>query len=515
MTSPVDVAIAVAGIAKERLIPVFASWMGGAGVEAGRQVLNTAGISTYDTPERAVRAFMDLHRYSRNIEALQEVPANLPVRLQFDRDHARRLVNTAVETRQSWLSEFNARALLTAYGIPITPCIAAATADEAASAAESLGFPVAMKIDAPRIVHKSDAGGVKLGLSSAGAVRDAYRAITETVRDRHPEVVINGVAVQPMVVSTGIELIAGAALDRDFGPVILFGLGGILTEVLADRTIGLPPLNRLLARRLVGKTRAARLLAGYRNIPPADMAKIEEVLIRLAHLVTDFPEILELDINPLMVTEGGVMAVDARVRLAPSTVQSPLHLVISPYPRDLERHTVTSGGLAIFVRPIRPEDAPLLEAHFQSLSPRSIYMRFFAPMKRLSPSMLARFTQIDYDREIALVAIAENDENTLMGVGRVITERDRRRAEFSVVVGDPWQGLGIGAALLRQCLDIAPRQGIEKIWGTVLSENTQMLALGKKLGFSIKRGESAGEHELYLDLKKQAAAKAPMTAAAP
>jgi acetyltransferase len=511
MTSPTEVATAVAGIAKERQFPVFASWMGGKGVEAGRQILNAAGISTYDTPERAVRAFMDLHRYSRNIEALQQIPANLPVRLQFDRDRAQRLVSAAIETRQPWLSETDTRTLLTAYGIPITPCIAAEGADAAVSAAESLGFPVVMKIDAPHIVHKSDAGGVKLGLSSVDAVRDAYRAITEATRDRTPDTIINGVTLQPMVVSTGIELIAGATLDRDFGPVILFGLGGILTEVLQDRAIGLPPLNRLLARRLVEKTRASRILAGYRNIPPADMAKIEEVLIRLAHLVTDFPEIAALDINPLLVTEGGIMAVDARVRLAPSTTPSPLHLVISPYPRDLERHTVTRGGLPIFIRPIRPEDAPLLEAHFRSLSPHSIYMRFFFPMKRLSPSMLARFTQIDYDREIALVAIAENDENTLMGVGRVITERDRRRAEFSVVVGDPWQGQGIGAALLSQCLAIAPRQGIEKIWGTVLSENTQMLALGKKLGFSIMRGESGGEYELFLDLKKQATTVASQT----
>ncbi|MFH1984256.1 MAG: GNAT family N-acetyltransferase [Pseudomonadota bacterium] len=502
ITAPADVATAVAVLAKERRIPLFASWMGGKGVEKGRQILNAAGISTYDTPERAVRAFMDLHRYSRNIEALQEIPANLPVRLQFDRDRARVLINAAIETQQPWLSESDARSLLTAYGIPITAAITAADADAAVSAAERLGFPVAMKIDAAGIVHKSDAGGVRLGLSSAEDARNAFLAITNTVRDRHPEAVVHGVTLQPMVAATGIELIAGATRDRDFGPVILFGLGGILTEVLGDRAIGLPPLNRVLARRLIEKTRAARLLAGYRNIPPADMAKIEGVLIRLAHLVTDFPEILELDINPLMVTPGGVMAVDARVRIAPSAIASPLHLVISPYPRNLERHTVTGGGLEIFVRPIRPEDAPLLEAHFSSLSPHSIYMRFFSPMKRLSPKMLARFTQIDYDREIALVAIAENDENTLMGVGRVITERDRRRAEFSVVVGDPWQGQGIGAELLRQCLAIAPAHGIEKIWGTVLSENTQMLALGRKLGFSIKRGESGGEYELFLDLKK-------------
>jgi acetyltransferase len=299
----------------------------------------------------------------------------------------------------------------------VTTAVAAADADAAATAAAALGFPVVMKIDAPQIVHKSEAGGVRLGLCTAEAVRDAFHAVTSAARDRHPEAVINGVSLQPMVASNGVELILGAARDRDFGPVILFGLGGILTEILQDRAIGLPPLNRLLARRLVEKTRAARLLAGYRNIPPADMIKIEEVLIRLALLVTDLPEVVELDINPLMVTAAGVMAVDARVRIAPSPVPSPLHLVISPYPRDLERHVVTRSGQAIFIRPIRPEDAPLLEAHFRSLSPRSVYMRFFFPMKGLSPSMLARFTQIDYDREIALVAIAEDDENTLMGVG--------------------------------------------------------------------------------------------------
>jgi acetyltransferase len=500
MTDPAEAANAVAGLVKESRIPVLASWMGGGGVAKGRRILDAAGIATYDTPERAVRAYMNLCRYSKNIAALQIIPSNLPRRLKFDRTAAKRTLDAAAETRQPWLRETDARALLSAYGIPMAECMSAASADDAAATAERIGFPVALKIDAQRVVHKSDVGGVRLGLGTPEAVLSAYREMTRSVREKIPTAVIHGVTVQPMVDDGGIELLVGAAQDRDFGPVILFGLGGIFVELFHDRAIGLPPLNRLLARQLVEKTRAARLLAGYRNVPPADMTQIEEVLIRLSQLVTDFPEICELDINPLMVTADRVLGVDARVRIGPAAAVSPLHLIISPYPRHWERHVDTAGGLPIFVRPIRPEDAPLLEAHFRSLSPRSVYMRFFSPIKRLSPSMLARFTQIDYDREIALVAIDEADEQTLMGVARIITERDRRRAEFSVVVGDPWQGQGIGAELLRLCLAIAPSHGITEIWGTVLSENTHMLKLAKKLGFAMKRGEGGGEFELFLNL---------------
>ena len=296
------------------------------------------------------------------------------------------------------------------------------------------------------------------------------------------------------------ELILGIKKDRDFGPVILFGMGGIFTEVFDDRAIAFPPLNRLLARRLMEQTRVYRLLQGYRNIPPANLEALEEILIRLAQLATDFSQIQELDINPLHVTPKGICAVDARVIVKPSATPAPHHLVISPYPDQYEEHTRTSMGVDIFVRPIRPEDAPLLIELFESLSPRSVYRRFFTPMKRLPHSMLARFTQIDYDRHIALVALPESEsKETMLGVARVIIGRNLKEAEFSIVVGDPWQGKGIGAALLKRCLSIAKERGIETVMGTVLAENTQMLALGRKLGFKIKKVPGVGEYELSID----------------
>jgi len=260
--------------------------------------------------------------------------------------------------------------------------------------------------------------------------------------------------------------------DRDFGPVILFGMGGVYAEVLQDRAIAFPPLNRLLANRLREETKVYRLLKGYRNTTPANLQLLEETLIRLSQLVTDFSEIAELDINPLIVGGDAVCAIDARVLLEPSQTPAPLHLVISPYPDQYKEHTQTSTGIDIFVRPIRPEDAPLLVELFESLSPQSVYRRFFTPMKRLPPSMLARFTQIDYDRHIALVALSVlNSQESMLGVARVILERNQKEGEFSIVVGDPWQGKGIGAALLHRCISIAKERGIDKVMGTVLKPN--------------------------------------------
>jgi acetyltransferase len=279
-------------------------------------------------------------------------------------------------------------------------------------------------------------------------------------------------------------------------------MGGIMTEVTQDRSLALPPLNRLLSKRLMEETKVYRLLKGYRNLPPANMEELEEILIRLSRLVTDFPEIAELDINPLMVTDGSIFAVDARVLLQKPRLASPYHLVISPYPGRYETRVVTKGLLDIFIRPIRPEDAELMEELFQVLSQRSRYYRFFTPLKQLPLHMLARFTQIDYDREIALVAISETkNAEKMLGVARVIQEWNQKDAEFSVLVGDPWQGKGIGAELLKRCLSIAKERCYEKLNGTVLTENTQMLKLGRKMGFTMKKIPDAGEYELSLDLK--------------
>jgi acetyltransferase len=497
-----EVAAALVDIIREKPIPIITSWVGGTDMHKGRDIFNQAAIPTFDTPERAVRAFIDIYRFSKNIEMLQQIPSRLSRRLEFDRQKAKALIQTGPATDKGQLTEAESKALLSAYGIAVDPIESANSKADAIQKATKLGFPVVMKINSRDITHKSDAGCVLLDLKNEAEVALAFETIVQKAHDYNPQAGIEGVTIQPMRLRPDYELILGIKKDRDFGPVILFGMGGIFTEVLKDRAIAFPPLNRLLAKRLMEQTRVYRLLQGYRNTPPANLEMLEEILIRLAQLATDFSQIQELDINPLHVTPQGICAVDARVSLKPSATSSPHHLVISPYPDQYEEHTQTSTGIDIFIRPIRPEDAPILIELFESLSPQSVYRRFFTPMKRLPHSMLARFTQIDYDRHIALVALPESESaEKMLGVARVIIGRNLKEAEFSVVVSDPWQGKGIGAVLLQRCLSIARERGIETVMGTVLAENTQMLALGKKLGFKIKKVSGAGEYELSIDFQ--------------
>jgi acetyltransferase len=504
MIDPAGVARALIEPLKDRPFPVFTAWIGGPRVEKGREIFNRAAIPTFDTPERAIRAFMDLWRYTRNIEMLQEIPARFPHRLAFDTEKARKTITSGHHQKSDMLTEVESKTLLAAYGIPVNPTEVAFSAEEAAKKAEKIGFPLALKIYSRTVSHKSDVGGVLLGVRNAAEVVEAFAQIIQNVRARQPDPAgIEGVTLQPMLPAPVYELILGVKKDRDFGPVILFGTGGIMTEVYEDRALALPPLTRLLARRLMEETRVFRLLKGYRNRPAADLEKLEEILIRLAQLATDFAEIEELDINPLFVTADGYCAVDARVRIGQTQTTAQRHLVVSAYPGQYETTVVTTGLVKIFIRPIRPEDAPLMAALFDSLSSRSIYHRFFSPLKHLPHSMLARFTQVDYDREIALVAFKDDTEQEqMLGVARVILKRDKKTAEFSVLVGDPWQGKGIGAELLKKCLIIAAERGIERISGLVLTENTQMLALGKKLGFQIHRVPQSDTFELGIELRE-------------
>lgn len=437
MADPFVVATYLADHLKGKPYPILTSWMGGPDVEKQREIFNRAGLTTFDTPERAVRAFINLFRYSQNIELLQEIPPKLPKKMEFDRERAHILIQEGLLSKNHLLTEGQTKALLAAYGIPVNL--------------------------------------IEMDFS----YKDAEQKIEK------------------------YELAIGSKTDRDFGPVIFFGIGGIMTGIFKDQSIALPPLNRLLARRLMEETKIYHLLKGYRDLPPANLALLEEILIRLSQLVTDFPEIVELNINPLIVTKNDVCAMDASLLLEPTQVQAPLHLVISPYPNQYETRIEHGEVGELFIRPIRPEDAPLMVQLFESLSPQSIHFRFFGPLKQLPHSMLARFTQIDYDREIALVALceAESDEK-MLGVARVITEINGKHAEFSVIVGDPWHGKGIGAELLKRCLSIAKERGIEKVKGLVLPENTQMLALGRKLEFSVKRVPGKSEYELCIDLQK-------------
>ncbi|MEX1313316.1 MAG: acetate--CoA ligase family protein, partial [Desulfotignum sp.] len=363
--------------------PVFTAWIGGDNVTKARDVFNQAGIVTYDSAERAVRAFRNLYEYGKNIERLTQIPIRTDTRLIIHRETAGNIIETALAQKNPCLLENTANALLDAYGIPVNDTQIADTEEAALEIAEQTGFPVVLKICSKDIPHKSDCNGVALDLRNAQDVTAAYRQIMADAGQHFPGAHISGVTVQAMAPRPDVELILGARKDPHFGPVILFGLGGVLTEVFKDISMGLPPLDRMLADHLIGKTKIAAVLKGFRNILPVDIGLLEELLIRTGRLVTDFPEIEALDINPLMVRNGVLTAVDARVYLAPAQTPSPMHLIISSYPWQYETRGETVDGQPFFIRPIRPSDADLLIDHFHSLSSRSRYMRFFSPLKEL------------------------------------------------------------------------------------------------------------------------------------
>ena len=499
--SLVELARPLATLLEKPPCPVFTAWLGGRDLAPAREILNQAGIITFDSPERAVRTFVDLHQYTRNIAALQEIPIRTDRRLRIDREAASDIVSKAMDLNGGILTELDAKALLNSYGIPVNRTELAVSADHAVALADGMGYPVAMKICSPQILHKSDAGGVLLNLEDKGEVWSGFQSIMEHAAAYNPEAELTGVALQSMVETADYELILGARMDQDFGPVLLFGMGGVLTEVFRDMATALPPLNRPLARNMFRRTKIHQVMKGYRNIEKIDQDLLEETLIRLSRLVTDFPEIQEMDINPVVVKNGRFLAVDARVILSPTQALPASHLVISPYPFQYEARERTIDGDEFFIRPIRPSDASLLIAHFNSLSPRSVYMRFFSPVKQLSQAMLVRLTQIDYDREVALVAlIREGEEQKMVGVARVIFEPNGKRGEFSVAVADQWQGKGMGASLLKRCLVYSADKGLEKVWGIVITENRQMVKLGKRLGFSVRLVPGASEFELEIDL---------------
>lgn len=493
------VAASLADLAENTRFPLFASWIGGKRMQAAIDLMNRSNIPTYETPERAVQSFLFMVEYGQNLEMLMEIPPKLTRELSFDRDAADAFIRSQTTGEKLGLSEAESKKLLSAYGIPVNPTRMAKTEEDAVAAAQDMGFPVALKLVSPDISHKTEADGVQLNLNSGDDVRNAWQKIMKGAKDYDPNAQITGVTVQQFIQRPDYELLIGAKTDPSFGPVILFGMGGIFTEILKDRALGLVPLNRLLARRLMEKTRAFELLKGFRNRPPADLEALEEMLIRLSQLVADFPQIAELDMNPVVVKNGQPVVVDARIRLEESPEGE--HLVISPYPEANEFRETTDDGQVVLIRPIKPEDAPLFTDLFAVLSKTSIYYRFFSTIKELSPAMLARFTQIDYDRQVALVALdRQQDGDKMMGVARVIRETDGKTGEFAVLVGDPWQGRGIGGRLLTRVLQIARQMEIETVWGIVLRDNHGMRALGKKLGFFEQTGEQAEEVELKIDL---------------
>jgi acetyltransferase len=503
-----DIARALVPLAAGASRNVIGCWLGGNALGEARRAWSMAGLPTFDTPEEAVHGFLQMAQYRRNQQLMLQVPPSRPPGAPTDRSAARAAVLGAIAQGREMLSEPEVKALLKAYAIPIVAARDVPSDDEAVAAAGEIGFPVALKILSPDITHKSDVGGVALDLLDAAAVRTAAHAMRARLSTLKPGARLNGWTVQAMARRPeAVELIAGAATDPVFGPVILFGQGGIAVEVIADRALALPPLDMTLARDLVSRTRAAKLLAGYRNRPPADLDAVCRILIRLAQLVADVPEIAELDINPLLADSDGVIALDARVRVVPSAhAGGDDRMAIRPYPDELEKR-VEWHGQALLLRPIRPDDAAAHIAFFNRLEPIDIRMRMFARMRELDPAQLARFTQIDYDREMAFIATRTRPDGTAetLGVARAVADPDNVSADFAVVVRSDLKGQGLGTLLMQTLIAYCRARGTQELVGDALAENTLVLRLARSLGFGRTDADGGGLVRLRLPLQGQGA----------
>jgi acetyltransferase len=496
MTDAGGVADAVLGARRESQKPLLAAWMGGHSVDEGRERLSAGGVATYAYPEQAIGAFMDLVSYARNLETLHETPRTIPVSFALDRRRAKELMGSVLVEGGAVLSETLSKTLLEAYEIPVTRPLPALSADDAVAIAEQIGYPVVLKVRSPVVIHKTDVGGVELGLAGGDEVRAAYERIIASLRERRPEVDVQGVTVQAMARTSGYELVLGARKDAIFGAVILLGAGGVAAEVLRDQALDLPPLNERLALGMLQSLRIWPLLAGHRGHSGIDLDALLEVIMRFSYLVADYPEISEIEINPLLAGAQGAVALDARAVVDQSLVGRPpppfSHLAIRPYPEEYTRVATTTGGLSVTMRPIKPEDEPLWHEMLDACSVETIAMRFRA-MVKYTHEMASRFCFIDYDRELAIVPELEADgKHKLLGVGRFVADTDRQNAEYALLVADPWQRHGLGDLLTDYCLEVARSWGIGRVYAETTPDNANMIGVLKKHGFTLTRRAEDG-----------------------
>ncbi|HSM38995.1 MAG TPA: bifunctional acetate--CoA ligase family protein/GNAT family N-acetyltransferase [Candidatus Limnocylindrales bacterium] len=495
MTEPTRTAEELRAFARLRRGPVLASWMGGPLVEPGTQLLQGAGIPDFAYPDVAVRMFNYLWRYAANLEHLYETPA-LPEgadRAQ-NRQVAEGVMAAAADEGRSLLTEGESKAVLAAYGIPVAETRVAATPDEAVTAAAEIGYPVVVKLNSRTITHKTDVGGVRLNLTDGAAVAEAYRSIEDAVTEREGAAAFEGVTVQPMINYTGYELIIGSSVDPQFGPVLLFGMGGTLVEVVRDRALALPPLTTTLARRLIEQTQVSRALAGVRGRRAVDLPALEQLLVRFSQLVAELPRIAEIEINPLLASPERLIALDARVVLQPaSAADGDLpRTAIRPYPRQYVGEWTADDGSTLTIRPIRPEDEPLMVRFHGTLSEETVYARYFGYLKlsqRTAHERLTRICFIDYDREMALVAEAPDPgsgEPSIVAVGRLSKAHGRNEAEFAILVADRWQGQGLGGELLRRLVEVGRAESLDVIYAEMLGSNTGMRRASEAAGFTVR-----------------------------
>jgi acetyltransferase len=548
--APEDHAAAVSKISKNAAKPVVTTWMGGPEVAKARDLFIQNDIPTYETPESAIEAYLYLYSYSRNLDLLYETPSALPIdfvpaspsaisgRLKggikkiFNKNaksvkgvsaapsgprpldsysqagnkaELKEMINKALKEGRTLLNEEESKYFLSSYDIPCTETKLAKTAKEAVEIATASGYPVVLKISSPDISHKSDIGGVAAGIKDQKQLIEEYKNMLARVHEQLPAAHIQGITVQPMVEHVDYELILGSKKDTEFGSVILFGMGGTAAEFFKDFSIGLPPLNQNLARRMIEDTTAFKMIRGFRNISPVDMVQLEQIVFNFSNLIIDFPEIVELDINPIAVSNGKPIALDARIvvnKVARDSKNPFPHLVITPYPGHYIQGWKMKNGNDIMLRPIRPEDEPLEYEMLSTLSEESKRLRFFVTIKSITHEMLTRFCNIDYDREMAFVAITgSGSKQKIIGISRLILDHDLKNAEFAVVVHDKCQDSGLGQKLLDLVLGIAIEKGVEKVYATILPINHRMLHISRKLGFTVYP-EDEGLIKIDLDMKK-------------
>ncbi|MEX2353650.1 MAG: bifunctional acetate--CoA ligase family protein/GNAT family N-acetyltransferase [Gammaproteobacteria bacterium] len=485
------VAAAIAEQATYSKKTILTCWMGQDGVSKARAIFRQAAIPAYNTPEDAIRAFMQMVDYRQNQLSLIETPSIMATEFNPDRKAVAGLITDVLAEDRELLNEYESKKVLAAYAIPVVETRVAADISEAVNSADELGYPVALKINSRDISHKSDVGGVVLDIGSSGILQNVAEGMLARIKRSHPDAGIDGFTVQPMIHRPNAqELIIGISTDPVFGPVIMFGEGGVSVELIRDNTLGLPPLNMALASQMIDRTRISRLLAGYRNIRAADMEQIKLTLIKISQLVIDHPEVVELDINPLYADSKGVIALDARIRVNQTNGDGEKRLAIRPYPQDLEEE-VGLEDMTFMLRPIRPEDEAAHNEFFRHLSTEDAYFRFFRAGNYFTHQQVARFTQIDYDREMAFIASRKFDDghHETFGVVRAVTDADNIEAEFAVIVRSDFHGHGLGATLMQKIINYCKARGTQRLTGQALHNNTNVIRLAKKFGFSVETTE--------------------------
>jgi acetyltransferase len=511
MTDPTATAERLAPYAQSTRKPVLASWMGGPAVAAGDSVLNGSGIPTFDYPDAAARAFTNMWKYTYNLRGIYETPEPAEDE-SADRESVEEIIGRVRDSGRTILTEFEAKGVLAAYGIPTVQTEVARSPGEAVELADRFGYPVVLKLDSETVTHKTDVGGVRLNLHDADEVRRAYEEMESSIQENYGPEHFGGAAVQRMVSLDGYELIVGSSLDPQFGPVLLFGSGGSLVEVYGDRALALPPLTTTLARRMMERTRVFEALGGVRGRAPVDVGSLEKLLVRFSQLIVEQPWIKELDINPLLASSERLIALDARVVLHdPATREEDLpRTAIRPYPTQYVSREELRDGTPVTIRPIRPEDEPLMVKFHETLSEESVYMRYFHMMnltQRTAHERLTRICFIDYDREMALVAERtdpQTGEREIMGVSRLSRHGGAPdEAEFSVLVSDRFQRRGVGTLLVDRILEVGRAEGLSRITAEILFDNRPMQSISRNLGFHLRRDTEEMVMKAELDLRQQ------------